>query len=559
MAQPSVDVKLDGISDELLDNALLFLSIEQQKNHERLSDARIRRLHNKATEEIRRSLEPYGYYHPHITAKLERIGDERWRASYQVDAGEPTLVTETHIQLQGDALKDTAFLNWQKNFPLQAGFPVNHLAYEESKDELIGLAAERGYFDARFEKSSIEINLDNRQAHVFINFNSGVRHDISQVRFNQDILNHALLSRYIPFEVGSPYHVSKLVELQQTLSDTDFFQSVEVNPAPFDAQNGAIPIDVRLSPRSNHIYTLGLGYGTDTGARGMLGWQIPLINRRGHRFGLKTKVSKTGDSLTAQYRIPVYDPRSDQLIFSAGLVNETTDDFSSQVITASTILNHARFGWRESVGLTYQEEEFSIASNQGRSTLLMPGIGWNRVWADKRINTRQGLGFHIQFRGTIDNPLSTTQFAQARGGGKLIQAISRRGRFIARGEAGITTSDNFHDLPASVRFYAGGASSVRGYRYQELGPKNERGENEGGQYLLVGSVEYEHKLQGKWGISGFYDVGDAMNGWAQPLKVGTGFGLRWSSPVGPVRIDLATAISEEGKPWRLHINIGPDL
>jgi len=516
-------------------------------------------LHNKATDEIRRSLEPYGYYQPQITASLKKIDNEHWLASYQVVAGDPILISETHIQLRGDALNDSKFLDWKKNFPLQPGIPVNHLAYEESKNELVGLAAERGYFDARFEKSTIEVNLDTHQAHVFIDFNSGVRHYISDVRFDNNALDASLLSRYIPFAIGSAYQVGKLVELQQTLSDTDFFQSVEVNPAPSEAQNGAIPINVLLSPRSHHIYTLGLGYGTDTGARGMLGWEIPLLNRHGHRFAIHTKLSETGDSLTAQYRIPVYNPRSDQLVFSAGLVNETTEDFSSQIITASGILNHARFGWRESVGLTYQEEEFTIANDQGQSTLLMPGIGWSRVWADKRINTRQGIHVHLKVRGTINNPLSSTQFVQTRGGGKLIQAISQQGRLIARGEAGITRSESFHDLPASVRFYAGGANSVRGYRYQALGPKNSQNENEGGQFLLVGSVEYEHKLQGKWGIAGFYDVGDAMNAWQQALKVGTGFGLRWSSPVGPVRIDLATAVSEEGKPWRLHINIGPDL
>ena len=110
-----------------------------------------------------------------------------------------------------------------------------------------------------------------------------------------------------------------------------------------------------------------------------------------------------------------------------------------------------------------------------------------------------------------------------------------------------------------MRFFTGGAQSVRGYAYQSLGPVDANGEVTGGKYLVVGSIEFEHSFKNKWGVAAFYDVGNAINDISDDLKKGTGIGVRWKSPVGPVRIDLASAISLEGNPWRIHITIGPDL
>ena len=134
-----------------------------------------------------------------------------------------------------------------------------------------------------------------------------------------------------------------------------------------------------------------------------------------------------------------------------------------------------------------------------------------------------------------------------------------RNRFIVRGSLGSTWTDEFDKLPSSVRFFAGGAQSVRGYSYKSLGPINDSGDVEGGSNLMVGSIEFEHSFNGKWGFALFSDGGNAINDFNDDLEIGSGLGLRWKSPVGLVRIDLASAITRSGEPWRLHINIGPDL
>jgi translocation and assembly module TamA len=128
---------------------------------------------------------------------------------------------------------------------------------------------------------------------------------------------------------------------------------------------------------------------------------------------------------------------------------------------------------------------------------------------------------------------------------------------LVRGEIGRTFTGNFADLPPSLRFYAGGDNSVRGYGYQEIGPRvNDR--NVGGRNLAVFSVEGERRFTNTWGMAAFVDAGDAFDSSPQ-MRVGVGVGLRWRSPVGPVRIDIAHGLDDPASPVRLHLNIGTDL
>ena len=138
-------------------------------------------------------------------------------------------------------------------------------------------------------------------------------------------------------------------------------------------------------------------------------------------------------------------------------------------------------------------------------------------------------------------------------------ALGSRGRVILRGEAGVTIASEVTVLPASIRFFAGGDQSVRGYDYKELGPVDENGEVIGGRYLLVGSIEYDHRITDDWSVAAFLDAGNAFDDFDEPLEQGAGFGVRWRSPVGPVRLDIANAISKPGNHWRVHFTIGPDL
>jgi translocation and assembly module TamA len=558
-AEVQVNVKINGLETRLEDNVRLFLSIEQQKSHQLMSEGRLQRLHKKAPQEITSALQPFGYYRPEIKSTLTQTSTDHWEASYTINPGPPLPIGQIDFTVSGEMSKDPEFQKMIQKPPFRKGAVFNQLDYENFKANLSKLAAERGYFNANFIGHRVEIDLDAYEARIHLHYDSGQRYTFGEVSLNQDVLKPEFLQRYIPFKKGSPYTLAHIIDLQQALNDSDYFQSVEVSPGKAQPDSTVIPITAVLTPRKPNRYSFGLGYGTDTGARTSFGWEKPLLNRSGHRLNTDAKFSQIGYSLSVRYRVPVLNPRTDQMIYSAGIINEKTDVSDSTVRTIGSSLNRSRGAWRESVALNYQKEEYVVANDQGVSTLLMPSASWSRTWGRKLIRILEGLRFDISMRGASKQIVSDTNFFQTQGGIKGINPLGRHNRLIARGRLGGTWTQDFHQLPSSVRFFAGGAQSVRGFSYQSLGPVDASGEVVGGKYLMIGSVEFEHHFDNKWGAALFYDAGNAFDDIHEKLERGAGFGMRWQSPVGPVRIDLASAISREGRPWRLHITIGPDL
>jgi len=555
----SVRVSIQGLDAELEQNARLLLSVEQQKNHDLLDEGRLRRLHQKAEAEIEQALQPFGYYRPSITGKLSRIDALNWLASYTVDPGSPLTISEFDLQVNTGLREDNVFATYLDALPLAVGATFHHGRYESIKSELLRIAAERGYFDARFKQNRVAIDLQSYQARVTLAFDSGARYNFGEISISQDILQPELMERYVDFERGTPYRFDHLVSLRQALTNSDFFQTVEVSPGEPVRDTREVPVEVVVTPRKPNRYTLGLGYGTDTGARTSLGWARPIINSSGHSFRSELDLSEIGYSLQAFYSVPVLNPRTDRLVYSAGIIDEETDTSDSKIETIGVSLERGRKQWRETLSLEYQLEDYEVADTRDRSELLIPGVSWSRTWGSDLISTLNGLRFDLSIQGAREELLSDANFIQVQGGIKFIKNLDASSRLIARGRMGSTWTSDFEDLPSSVRFFTGGAQSVRGYAYQSLGPENEDGEVEGGEHLMIGSLELDRRIKGNWSLAVFVDGGNAINSLGDDLERSVGFGVRWQSPVGPVRVDLASAISRSGDPWRLHINIGPDL
>ena len=557
-AQTVVNVEISGIDEILEANVRLYLSIEQQKNHPLISDGRLRRLHKKAAPEISAALQPFGYYRSTVSASLEKSESGEWQASYNIDPGPALRIAEFNFAISAEMGQDPEFQKLIQKQALQTGNVFTHPEYESFKTDLARLASERGYFRAAFSENRVEIDLKDYVARVYLNYDGGPRFIFGEVLLRQDVLQAEFLQRYMPFKKGDAYSLSKLIELQHVLNDTDYFQTVEVSPGEAVPGSNEIPIEVSLSPRKENRYLFGFGYGTDTGARTKFGWQKPRVNDRGHRFDSEIGVSEIGYNLEANYRVPVLNPRTDQLVYSVSEVNEELDDVDSDLRTVGVSLNRRRGEWRETLALDYQREDFEIGNDSDKTALLIPGVTWSRIWGKNFIYVLDGLRFDFALRGAEEGLGSDVSFSEVYSSLKFITSLNRSNRFIARGSVGSISTKDFNKLPPSVRFFTGGSQTVRGYDYRSLGPEDDSGDVIGGRRLLTGSIEFEHSLNDRWAVAVFYDAGNAIDDFNDDLERGAGFGVRWNSPVGPVRVDLANSISDD-ETWQLHLNIGPDL
>jgi len=551
-----LEVIVNGVEGEIKDNIISYLSIEQQKTHPNLNEARILRLHHKAIGEIKKALQPFGYYEPHINSDLAHDKDE-WTVTYNIDVGRPVLVSAVDIQITGEGAHDSAFQQLVDHFPLRKGDVLMHARYERGRDAFLQMTSERGYFDSHLLKHEIIVRPETYSASITIHIETGQRYSFGKFTFKQQTLNEKLLRRYMIISPGDPYSTDKLLEFQNTLTDSGYFSQVDVRGNRDAIQDHEIPIIVTLEPRYKYLYSFGIGYGTDTGPRGTLGWENRRVNKSGHRIETELQASEITNSITARYKIPIRDPRTDYVALTTEWVQNDPRTSSSETLLLGigrTTSPHPN--WLETVYFNYQSEDFIIGDDEGHTTLFLPGITWSRIKADDRILTTHGSRLWLDFKTGFGHE---TNLVQARANGKIVRSAGENARILLRGDIAATDTTDFDELPASLRFFTGGDHSVRGYAYESLGPTDSNGVVIGGKDLLVGSIELEHKIAGNWSGALFYDIGNAVNDFSEDLKRGAGLGVRWKTIIGPIRLDYAWALSYPGDPWRIHLTIGPDL
>lgn len=560
-ATAAVDIEIDvtGLSSAMRDNVLSYLSIAQQKDHALATERLMRKLHEQAPEEIKLALQPFGYYRPSIQSSFEKA-EFGWTAIYRVEAGPPLRITTFTLVLDGPGADDNTL---QKKIPeigLGRGDILDHARYEKAKETLVQTATENGYLDARFERHSITVDLDAYAATIDLAFDTGAQYRFGEIVYDQTILEPDFIKGYANFKAGDPYSIGALLTLQKSLADSGYFARIEVRPMKDQAANLAVPINVQLVPRKQRKYSVGMGYGTDTGVRGTVNWEHRYINRLGHRLDMELTAAEIRDGQSIRYIIPISHFQSHQIGFTASREHEKLSDRENFVHRLSASRTHSRGEWIETLAINYLYETFVIGGESGESTLLMPSGGWTWIDADDRVYPLDGTRIAIELRGSVSQLIANTDFAQTLMSFKRIRPLVG-GRFIARAQLGLSAASRFGELPPSVRFFTGGDRTVRGYRYNSLAPTDAAGNVLGGRHMVLGGLEYERPIKGKWSAAVFADSGNAFDV-PDLIKFnnGVGIGLRYRSRIGLIRLDLAWASDHVGwLPTRIHAVVGPDL
>ncbi len=554
-----LSVQVNGVRGKLLANVKAYLDIEKETSNPAVLRSRVQRLHELVPDQIKRALQPFGYYKARVRSSLS-VDGKRITARYQVDPGPAVRLAKVNIQVSGAGHDDPKLADAVKKLPIHVGDVFRHAPYEDAKQALQRDARDLGYLDAKLTQHSARVQIEPYRASITVRLDSGPLYRFGPVSFRQTpyTLREDLLRRYLSFKRGQRFNPAKLLDLYTALANTGYFDQISVEPDRAHAKNSEMPVVITVTPRRQQHYKLGVGYGTDTGARvSAQYWRR--LNARGHIATSDIRLSQRLSSATLRYLIPLANPQTERLGFEAGFRDENTATRVSRIWQTGITRSGTRGSWRELLGLHYEFENYSIGGQSNQTRLLYPSVTWTRTRADDALYPRRGTRLQFDLLGGSRALASDVSFFQARAAAKWVRSLGAENRFIARAEAGATVVSSINALPASKRFFAGGDQSVRGYGYETLGPKDAAGAVVGGKYLLVGSIEYERHIVGNWSGALFYDIGNAFNDSHYRLARGAGFGVRWRSPVGPVRIDLAWALSEPGTPVRLHVLIGPDL
>lgn len=561
----AIEADIEGVKQsEIEENIRLHLNnLEVEKSA--LSDPYWQ---EEISRTVATAVEPFGYYNSQASVDID---DDTVVVTVNLDT--PLIVANVTREIIGPGRSDEGFHEKFNAFPLKKGDVLHQPLYSRFKTAMFNYALSHGYFDFNWQVTRLDLVREEREANILLIAQSGPQYKFGELKLIGENKSKAILNRLKPFTTGQPYSSAVLTEYNRRLNQSGYFSRVIARPVVSEAEDLEVPIEITLVHKPTDSFNVGVGAATDTGPRIRLQWERPWVNSRGHSVSSAIFISSPEQSVTMDYRIPMKDITRDYLSVEAGyqFIEYSNSDTDAETLSLAThrYWQESDSPWQQDGSLTYLKETYIQGSDDEQTTqLIMPGYAIRYLNRDDTLNITKGTYFQAFTQVGRDNLGSDINIVKAVIEGGVIRTYKKHW-LMMRAEAGAIKTNDFSSVPASLRFFAGGDQSIRGFAYRDISPKDtvtnlETGEEEsnvsvGGKYLATAGVEYAYRVAENWRAAVFVDAGTATNDFDQDIAYGFGTGFHWLSPIGPVRVYGARGISDYENSWRLHFMIGPAL
>lgn len=545
-------INVTGIQGEMYQNVQARLKLEEQQSNVSVSLSKMDVFLKRAPEIIRKALQPYGYFKASVSPASIDHDNATLVATFHVTPGAPLKLTSVNVTILGNGQNNTALQTLISNFPIKTGMVFSSDAYEKAKDLLFQTASDEGYIKSYFVKSEIKIDLKQYRADVTLTLQTEDQYYFGNINYKRSVYAQSFLDRFQSFKSVTHFSSKKLYQFQQEMNNSGYFQQVEATPDLEHIENYRVPINVDVTAPKSQRYDFGLGYGTFTGPRLSAGINLRRLTDTGQHFNAEIKLSSILSGLAAKYFIPGSNPLTDQYVIGANYQKFAPKNGKSYSKNLSFGYIKKLGHWHNSLTLNYLNERYSIVNQPSvTSELLYPSLNVSYVKADDLINPLNGRALSLTLQGATKDLLSSTNFLQAEAKGKYLFSPFNDSRVILKGDLGYTIVNNIDNLPLTLRYFAGGLNSIRGYPDSSIGP---------GKYLVTGSTEYQHRVWDNWYGAVFVDAGTASDHFGNPpLSIGDGVGIVYQSMVGPIKVYMGRAENKRGKPLSFEFNVGPEF
>lgn len=547
-------IEFTGVTKERRENVELYLSAIDPAQINKSA-----RFKSRVYRDIKQALRGLGYYQVIVNFEDKQEGDD-YVLLAKITANKYVFIQTADLAIYGDALKDEEFQALTKKMAPRQGERMHHGKYEAYKQALLSLSHRKGYFDAQFRKAELIVTPGKRQGTMRLHFDSGVRYKFGDISFHGSQIREPRLRSLLPFQSGDYYSADKLGKLNQALATTLWFSSINLDADPDLRKNGQLPLRVELEPAIKNIVETGVGYSTDVEGRLKTKWERPWVNDRGHSMSADLELSNPEQLFEGRYKLPQRNVSHDYYQIVLGLKHRDVLDTDSETFSLAGerqwLLSN---GWYRNVSLRWLYEDFTQAAQEDTSNLILPGLSFYKKTDSGGSMPMIADNYSIAIEVANQAWGSDTDFIRLRGRSGWIGHWNEDQRWLARLDAGVILQEEVFNIPPTLRFSAGGDNSIRGYKYETVAPTDENAELIGGTKLATFNLEYQHRIKGDFWLAAFTDVGSAW--YEDPdWKRSVGLGVRWASPVGPIRLDLAYGLDQEpnGK-FRFHFTLGPEL
>lgn len=533
-----------GVSNKIELNVKKRLNeLQQFKNLDELSQ-------DELQAQIIEAIRPFGYFNAHVQIQKQ----SKKQLNIRINPGPQIIISKLHITCIGEGAQNPLLKQAVKDAPIHQGNPLLTEEYEQTKLKLVTAAETQGYLHASFNKNEILIDEQNNTAEITLNLDTGPLYYFGQIQFDPTYINPKLLHRFAPFHPGQIYSAEKVLQLNNDLANSGYFRSVQVKPKI--TEDPSVPIAIHTEPIDKYSYTLGAGYGTDTGIRGRAALNVIPINSQGHKLNLLAQGSFVQNALQAQYLIPGKNPITDQYSLTTNFSNlKYTAGYSNSFLASLAQQHHVK-NYQQTFSLNALREEFHYADEQNKQEFLVyPKVTFSFSKTEGLLFSPSGYNVTINALAANNNLLSTMNFGQISLDAKTAIKIEPLGlRVYGHGIQGFTAVNNINQQPLSLALLLGGTDNLKAFGFNSIGP---------GRIISYGGLELQKETKKNWYLVAFYDVGAVYNPIPRTTLYDAGGGLMWVSPIGPIKVGLAQSIDSHwqrnSKSPNLVISMGPDL
>ncbi len=574
-----------GLRDHLLEASAAARSTDQPPANELI----LRRRAEADIPRLEAALRARGYYDATVRLRLERVAQPSpgappaadgsvsepgaallpappdWRVIFEVRPGPLYRIGERRIEIVGPA--DGFEPPGPADLGLKQDLPAEAARILEAERQLLDAALRSGHARAAPGKRRLVVDHRTRRMDVTLAIEPGPVCSFGEIRFEGiEGIDPGFLRDLVAIRPGERFDPAKLDAARRALLESQLFSVVRVETAePVDGNR--LPVEVRVEQRPHRSVGGAAGFTTDEGPRVRGFWEHRNLFGAAERLRLDTQISPVLHETRAQFRKPHFLSRRQDLIADGAVRFENTDTFESRSVRAGAgIERRPAPGVTGALGVAWRLSDVREGDEQNLFALLSVPGSLRVDRSDSLLDPSTGWRLSLEAAPFLDTLGPSRRFFRSRVTHTRYFRIWNEPRFVIalRGSAGTIFGVERDQVPADERFYAGGGGSVRGIPFRKAGPLDAGRDPLGGRSLLEGSVELRLRPQPEWGVVAFFDAGGVFTSVLpdpreETLRFGTGLGLRYVTPIGPLRFDVGVPVDprrDVDDPLQFYISLG---
>ena len=556
------------------------------------------------TDRLKTALESFGYYESQVITHINgllltdpSLGDtlsglpKNSTAQVALSFNLGKLYHLRRIDIDGEV---PATIDARETLGLKTGQPAVAAVVLAGGARLLSALQEQGYAFAQVDAPVAFEAADAPVLDLSFHVVGGRKVNIGEIHIaGLKRVHESLLRKRLLLHTGDSYKPSSIEAARRDLLALNVFGQVSVQVGSQADESGGVPVTFKIVERLRHAIALSAAYSSDLGGSGGASWTDRNVFGNAEQLSFAASVINLGGSDTTgvgyntsvKYLIPEFFHRDQSLEFALSAIKQDLVAYDQTAKTVSVTLSRKLSGvWRVSVGLSTTEEQIiqitsvTTASN-GQPVGVPQTFNYTLVASPFTVaydstdlptpldDPRHGYRGSVSLTPTyaIGHPNATFLISQIKVAtyfdlNKLFPIAPGRSVLAARALAGIAQGAGELSLPPDQRFYAGGTSTIRGYGYQLVGPMFPKTDIPvGGTAITAGGLEFRQRFYASWGAVAFVDAGQvsaSLKPLPSDVRVGTGAGVRYYTPIGPIRLDIAVPVNRRPGDDSFEVYIG---